>query len=121
MGKHYDYDIVVESFNIAVRTKNYFRQFYENKYDRGNIDQLIRSSSSVSANIEEAQNSSSKKELSKYYRIALKSARESIHWLKFMLETLPSVSKTEVNKLTEDFQKLVRIVAACVIKLGPEK
>ena len=90
MGKHYSYNIVSESFKISVKTKNYFRKFFESKYDRDNIEQLIRSSSSVSANIEEAQNSASKKDLCRYYRIALKSSRESLHWLKFLAETMPS-------------------------------
>ncbi|OGY16845.1 MAG: hypothetical protein A2785_03715 [Candidatus Chisholmbacteria bacterium RIFCSPHIGHO2_01_FULL_49_18] len=44
-------------------------------------DQLLRSSTSIGANIVEAKSSSSKREFIKYYEISLKSANETKYWL----------------------------------------
>jgi four helix bundle protein len=44
-------------------------------------DQLIRSITSIGANMIEAKSSSSKKEFIKFYDIALKSANESQYWM----------------------------------------
>jgi len=44
------------------------------------IDQLLRSSTSIGANIIEAKSSSSKAEYVRYFQIALKSANETKYW-----------------------------------------
>ncbi len=44
-------------------------------------DQLIRSATSVGANINEAQGAGSKKDFAYYFQIALKSAKETKYWL----------------------------------------
>jgi four helix bundle protein len=44
-------------------------------------DQLLRSSTSIGANIVEAKSSSSKREFIKFYEISLKSANETKYWL----------------------------------------
>lgn len=43
-------------------------------------DQLIRSATSVGANIVEAKGSDSKKDYTKFFEIALKSANETKYW-----------------------------------------
>ena len=44
-------------------------------------DQLIRSATSIGANINEAQGANSKKDFANYFQIALKSARETRYWI----------------------------------------
>lgn len=50
------------------------------------IDQLIRSATSIGANIVEGGNSTSKKEFINYFQIALKSASETLYWLSLLKE-----------------------------------
>lgn len=45
------------------------------------IKQLMRSATSVGANVVEAKNSSSRNEFKRYYEIALKSCNETTYWL----------------------------------------
>ena len=47
-------------------------------------DQLIRSATSIGANINEAQGANSKKDFANYFQIALKSARETRYWIQVM-------------------------------------
>ncbi len=44
-------------------------------------DQLIRSATSIGANINEAQGANSKKDFANYFQIALKSAKETRYWI----------------------------------------
>lgn len=50
------------------------------------IKQIIRSATSIGANIEEALGSNSKKEFTHSMNIAKKEARETLYWLKLLLE-----------------------------------
>jgi len=45
------------------------------------VKQLMRSASSVGANVVEAKNSSSRLEFKRYYEISLKSCKESKYWI----------------------------------------
>jgi four helix bundle protein len=50
-------------------------------------DQLLRSGTSVGANVVEASAASSRKDFTRYYEIALKSANESKYWLCLLRDT----------------------------------
>jgi len=50
------------------------------------VDQIVRSATSIGANIIEGGNSTSKKEFINYFQIALKSASETIYWLALLKE-----------------------------------
>ncbi len=50
-------------------------------------DQLIRSATSVGANLIEARTSNSRLEFKKFYEISLKSANETKYWLELLLES----------------------------------
>jgi four helix bundle protein len=47
-------------------------------------DQLLRSSTSIGANINEAKSASSRLDFKRYYEIALKSAHETVYWLSLL-------------------------------------
>ncbi|MCE5301290.1 MAG: four helix bundle protein [Spirochaetia bacterium] len=116
MGKEYSYDIAIESFNLATAINRALRPYYNERYDRSNIDQLNRLSSSVSANIEESKNSKSTKELMRFYRIALKSSRESIHRLKFLAATLPGLDD-KFGLYLKEMERIKSILMPCLLKL----
>jgi len=50
-------------------------------------DQLIRSATSIGANLIEARASSSRLEFKKFYEISLKSANETKYWLSLLKDT----------------------------------
>jgi len=51
-------------------------------------DQLIRSATSIGANIIEGKSASSKKDFIRYYEIAFKSANETKYWLGLLRDAL---------------------------------
>jgi four helix bundle protein len=79
-------------------------------------DQLIRSGTSIGANIVEAKASSSRLEFKKFNEIALKSANETIYWLG-LAKDADLVNPTLISPLIDEATQLSRILAASVIKL----
>jgi len=70
------------------------------KYERIHhslFDQLIRSATSIGANVVEGKSGSSKKDWKNFYVIALKSANETKYWLCLIKETL----EVDRNKIEE--------------------
>ena len=79
-------------------------------------DQLIRSATSIGANLVEARASSSRLEFKKFYEIALKSANETIYWLELLRDS--KLSNTEkVEPLLIEVREVSNMLGAGVIKL----
>lgn len=81
-------------------------------------DQVIRSASSVGANVTEAKSSSSKREYIKYFEIALRSANETLFWLDIIQELSPGVEST---KLRRECSEIASIIAAGVLKMKDKR
>ena len=79
-------------------------------------DQLIRSATSVGANLVEAKSASSRIDFKKFHEIALKSANETKYWLELLTDSgLTSVES--VNILLKEVYEIANMIAAGVIKL----
>ena len=79
-------------------------------------DQLLRSATSIGANIIEARASSSKREFIKFYDIALKSANETIYWLK-LLKYSNLVTSKKVDILLDESEQLAKMLGSSLITL----
>lgn len=73
-------------------------------------DQLIRSSSSVGANLAEADNARSKKEFISILGICLKEIGESMFWIKVLIRTNKDIS-FQFQKLLDEAGQIKRIIA----------
>ncbi|MEK9209051.1 MAG: four helix bundle protein [Patescibacteria group bacterium] len=79
-------------------------------------NQLIRSATSIGANIIEAQGSSSKKEFINFYHIALKSSKETVYWLRLLKES-GLVSKDKVSKFIIECTEISKILTASILTM----
>jgi four helix bundle protein len=78
--------------------------------------QVIRSGTSIGANIAEAQDAASKADFTKGLIISLKEARETEFWLK-MIGVSGLLSKEELKLLLVETVEIVKILRASVKKL----
>jgi len=78
--------------------------------------QLIRSITSVGANIVEAKSSSSKKEFLNYFQISLKSANETKYWLAMLRELLPN-KKEEIETFLTEIEEISKIIGTSVLTM----
>jgi four helix bundle protein len=78
--------------------------------------QLLRSSTSIGANIIEAKGASSKRDFANFFAIALKSANESLYWLGLLRDAKKLKSQTLENLLTET-KELANILGSSILTL----
>lgn len=64
-------------------------------------NQLLRSATSIGANIIEAQASSSRKDFIKFFQIALKSANETTYWLSLLRDGFKDFIDQSIKLLSE--------------------
>lgn len=79
-------------------------------------DQLIRSGTSVGANLVEAGASSSRLEFKKFHEISLKSANETKYWLGLLRDSGKlnrEIAEKHMNEITE----LSNMIASGILKL----
>lgn len=101
--KYKDNLILLKSFDFAKKIVQYSEALEENK--RFVIaNQLLKSGTSIGANIKEAQNSESKADFIHKMKIAMKEAEETEFWL-FLCNELENYPNNE-NLLVEIFEIL---------------
>ena len=109
-------DITERSFEFALRIIK-LCQFLNKKYVMENnvlAKQLLRSGTSVGANVEEAQAGQSRKDFINKMAIALKEARETNYWLR-LLEASKIVPKGKLTELIKESEEIKRIIGAIVV------
>lgn len=79
-------------------------------------DQLLRSATSVGANIIEAKSSSSKRDFIKFYEIALKSANESKYWFG-LLRDATQADKEDIEVLLAELYEISNMLGASVLTM----
>jgi len=79
-------------------------------------DQLIRSSTSIGANLVEGKSASSKKEFKRFNEIALKSANETKYWLG-LLRDAELADRDDCNQALEEVKELAKMIASGIKKL----
>ncbi len=80
------------------------------------INQLLRSGTSVGANIHEAQYAQGTKDFISKFEIALKECNESEYWLELLCET-QSLSEEEYEKFKNNCIELRRMLVSSVTTL----
>ena len=79
-------------------------------------DQLLRSATSIGANIIEAKASSSRRDFIKFYEIALKSANETKYWLNLLKDSYKLFSPV-CEKLLQESTEIGRMLGSSVLTL----
>ena len=86
------------------------------KVESALINQLLRSGTSVGANIHEAQYAQGTKDFISKFEIALKECNESEYWLELLYE-VDSITKDDFDKFQKDCIELRRMLVSSVKKL----
>jgi four helix bundle protein len=78
--------------------------------------QLLRSDTSVGANVEEAQASQSKADFISKYSIACKEARETRYWLR-LITASEIIPKNRLKELTAECDQIIAILTSIILKM----
>ncbi|MEY3401874.1 MAG: four helix bundle protein [Anabaena sp. CRKS33] len=107
-------DIQERTLNFSIRIVKLCKFLRENGgtgYDLSK--QLIRSGTSIGANVEEAQNAESKADFIHKMSISLKEARETNYWLKILIATENNLESRLLPLLNES-NELICIIHAII-------
>jgi four helix bundle protein len=105
-----------KSFAFAIRIVNLYKYLIGDKKEFVLSKQLLRSGTSIGANVEEAIGGLSEKDFLSRLGIAYKEARESIYWLKLLNKT-NYIKDKEFESLFNDAEEICRIIGKIQITM----
>ncbi|MEP7374256.1 MAG: four helix bundle protein [Chitinophagaceae bacterium] len=106
--------IVTKSFAFAVRIVKLYKILSEKNKEYVLSKQLLRSGTSVGANVKEAHNAKSTNDFIHKMGIAQKEAGESIYWLELLKET-GYLNQKEFESIITDANELLKIIRSIIL------
>jgi four helix bundle protein len=101
-----DNQIVVDSKAFAIRIIKLYKYLSEEKKEYVMSKQVLRSGTSIGANINESIFAQSRLDFISKMSIALKEASETKYWLELLIET-EYVSQNQYKSLIDDLSKII--------------
>lgn len=111
--------ILHKTFVFAVRIVNLYKFLCDDKKVYVLSKQLLRSGTSVGANIEEAIGGLSNADFIARLGIAYKEARETVYWIK-LLKATDYISEQESNSMFSDAEEILKILGS-ILKTSKTK
>jgi four helix bundle protein len=103
--------IVSKSFDFAVKTVRIYQKLTLEKREFVLSKQLLKSGTSIGANIEEAVGGFSRKDFIAKLQISYKEARETKYWLK-LLHSTDYLDKADFESLLADTEEILKILVS---------
>ncbi len=102
-----------KSFIFAVRIVKLYKYLCSQKKEYVLSKQLLRSGTSIGANINEAQDAQSKNDFISKLSISLKEARETKYWIELLRET-DYLTDKEANNILEDLIEVIKLLVSII-------
>jgi four helix bundle protein len=100
-----------KSFDFAVRIVKLYRYLINEKKENVLSKQLLRSGTSIGANVAEAERGQSKADFYAKINIALKEACETDYWLRLLYKT-DFINEQEYLSIEPDIKEIIRILTS---------
>lgn len=100
-----------KSFDFAVRIIKLYKYLSAEKKEFVLSKQLLRSGTSIGANVSEAERAHSKADFFAKMTIALKEANESYYWIK-LLKATDYLAEIEYDSLSNDIDEIISILTS---------
>ena len=113
--KSHTYDLEDRTLEYGKRIIRMVKSLPKNNINFRPADQIIRSGTSLGANYREANETETKKDFQFRLRICRKEAKETIYWIKLIIEANPELSQRIQSLLSETFE-LLKIFASILEK-----
>ena len=103
--------IETKSFDFAIRIVKLYKHLSEDKGERILSKQVLRSGTSIGANVSEAQRGQTKPDFNAKMNIALKEANETYYWLR-LLHSTDYLSDKEFESVEKDIREIIAILVS---------
>ena len=111
--------VLNKSYAFALDTVMLYKFLAENKKEFVLSKQLLRSGTSVGANIREAVDGQSKPDFLSKMNISLKEARESLYWIDLLADS-NYIDLNQKEKVYKECEELIRMLVS-IVKTTKEK
>ena len=103
--------IEIKSFDFAVRIVNLYKYLAEEKKELVLSNQILRSGTSIGANVSEAQKAQTRADFNTKMYIALKEANETSYWLRLLHRT-NYITDNEFNSINDDITEILALLVS---------
>ena len=110
------YDLKIRCYEFSKSVVLFINKHEFKRIHHSIIDQLLRSGTSIGANVIEGKSGNSKKNMISFFSIALRSANETKYWLCLMRDTM-DVDRAQINDLIREGDEISKIIAKSIITL----
>lgn len=106
--------IVTKSFDFAIKIVNLYKFLSEGKREYVMSKQILKSGTSIGANVRESQGAESKADFIHKLSIAQKETDETSYWLELLYKT-EFISIEQYENLSSDSRELRKIIASIIL------
>ena len=106
--------ILSKSFDFAIRIVELYKYLVNEHKEYVLSKQVLRSGTSIGANVNEAVEAQSKKDFVSKMSIAFKETSETIYWLKLLYST-KYIAQSQYNALYSEVYQLKKILTSIII------
>lgn len=103
--------LIAKSKAFAIRIVNLYKHLCSSKSEFTLSKQILRSGTSIGANIREANYAQSRRDFIAKMQIALKEAGETQYWLELLYET-EFISEAEFKSIETDCSELIKMLVS---------
>lgn len=102
-----------KSIDFAVRIVKFYKYLCDEKKEYVLSKQILRSGTSIGANIRESKNAQSNAGFINKMNIALKEADETEYWLEVLTKS-EIINASQVEKLTSDLKEIIAMLVSSI-------
>jgi four helix bundle protein len=108
------------TLDFAVRIVNFYKYLREEKKEYVISQQILRSGTSIGANVRESRNAQTSPDYLTKLNIALKEADETQYWLEVLYQS-HIISEEEFDSLNNDLKPIIAILISSIKTLKAKK
>ncbi|MBM2814722.1 MAG: CHP02436-containing protein [Ignavibacteria bacterium] len=112
--------IVNKSYKFAVRIIKLYKYLVDDKKEYVISKQILRSGTSIGANINEAQSAESNSDFIHKFSISAKEIRETAYWLNLLKDTL-FIDEKSFNSIKKDCDEILKIINSILLTTRENK
>ena len=105
--------IAEKTVDFAVRIVKFYKYLCDEKNEYVLSKQILRSGTSIGANVRESKNAQSKADFISKLNIALKEADETQYWLEIMVKS-DLIKENQVEALNKDLKEIIAMLVASI-------
>jgi four helix bundle protein len=109
-------NVRLRAYKFALAIVNLVREFPKEEIYSVFANQILRSATSIGANLIEAKSSGSRKIFTYYYEISLRSCNETIYWL-YILRDSKLLKEEKIKPLIQEATQISKMLASSLLTL----